>query len=259
MEIKFIILPIVAVLTSLLTFFSGFGVGTILTPVFIIFFPVELAVALTAVVHFLNNIFKFFLIGRNVDKGVLLRFGITAVIGAFIGAFILIRLTRGVTLFSYDLFGFHYQVTFLKLVIGVLMISFAMFELVPKLKEIEFGKSRLPLGGFLSGFFGGLSGNQGALRSAFLIKTGISKEAFIATGVAISLFVDITRISTYFSEFFRDELQKNWMLLTITILAAFLGAFIGRQLLKKVTINLVQNIVGIMIMAIGVLLIAGII
>lgn len=44
----------------------------------------------------------------------------------------------------------------------------------------------LPLGGLLSGFFGGLSGNQGALRSAFLLKAGLSKEAFIATGTVSS-------------------------------------------------------------------------
>ena len=35
---------------------------------------------------------------------------------------------------------------------------------------------------FGSGFFGGLSGMQGALRSAFLARAGLSKEAFVASG-----------------------------------------------------------------------------
>lgn len=55
---ELIILCLAALIASLLTFFSGFGLGTILTPVFAIFFPLEIVVALTGVVHFLNNIFK---------------------------------------------------------------------------------------------------------------------------------------------------------------------------------------------------------
>ena len=53
-----ILICAVALAASCLTFFSGFGLGTILMPVFAIFFPLEIAIALTAVVHFLNNIFR---------------------------------------------------------------------------------------------------------------------------------------------------------------------------------------------------------
>jgi uncharacterized membrane protein YfcA len=55
---ELMILCLAALIASLLTFFSGFGLGTILTPVFAIFFPIEIAIALTGVVHFLNNIFQ---------------------------------------------------------------------------------------------------------------------------------------------------------------------------------------------------------
>src|ERR1043165_6089707 len=47
---EIIFISIAAFLISILTFFSGFGLGTILTPVFMIFFPVEIAIALTGVV-----------------------------------------------------------------------------------------------------------------------------------------------------------------------------------------------------------------
>ncbi|MBT8223460.1 MAG: sulfite exporter TauE/SafE family protein, partial [Eudoraea sp.] len=89
---EYILICIVAFLVAILTFFSGFGLGTILTPVFMLFFPVELAIALTGVVHFFNNVFKIFLVGRKADKGVLLRFGIPAVIFSFIGAWVLLRI-----------------------------------------------------------------------------------------------------------------------------------------------------------------------
>ncbi|MFW6290263.1 MAG: hypothetical protein ACOC0R_04780 [Mariniphaga sp.] len=54
---ELIIISIAAFFTAVLTFFSGFGLGTILMPVFALFFPVDIAIALTGVVHFTNNLF----------------------------------------------------------------------------------------------------------------------------------------------------------------------------------------------------------
>jgi uncharacterized protein len=87
---EILIISLAAFIVAILTFFSGFGLGTILTPVFMIFFPVELAIGLTGIVHFFNNIFKLILVGRNADKAVLLRFGIPAVIAAVIGSWLLL-------------------------------------------------------------------------------------------------------------------------------------------------------------------------
>jgi uncharacterized membrane protein YfcA len=82
---ELIYIPLVALLGSLLTFFSGFGLGTLLTPVFLLFFPVELAIALTAIVHFLNNIFKLVLVGKHIDWPIALRFGLPAIFFSFLG------------------------------------------------------------------------------------------------------------------------------------------------------------------------------
>src|SRR5690606_7737307 len=172
------IISLAAFIIALLTFFSGFGLGTILTPVFMIFFPVDLAITLTGVVHFFNNIFKLFLVGNNADKQVLLRFGIPAVIGALAGSWLLLNIPDVKPLFAYELFGKTFDVLPVKFIIAVLLIIFACIDLIPYFSKLQFEKSKLPLGGALSGFFGGLSGNQGALRSAFLIKAGLSKEAF---------------------------------------------------------------------------------
>ena len=80
------IISIAAFATAILTFFSGFGLGTILTPVFAIFFPIDIAIALTGVVHFANNLFKIALVGKHINKAVLLRFGLPAFIASFAGA-----------------------------------------------------------------------------------------------------------------------------------------------------------------------------
>ncbi|MDC3196988.1 TSUP family transporter, partial [Gammaproteobacteria bacterium] len=87
------IICLAAFIASGLTLFSGFGLGTLLMPVVAVFFPLEVAVAMTAVVHLANNLFKLLLLGRGADARVLLRFGIPAVLFAWIGAALLVDLS----------------------------------------------------------------------------------------------------------------------------------------------------------------------
>ena len=86
---EYAIVCIAALLASGLTLFSGFGLGTLLMPVVAIFFPLEIAIAITAVVHFSNNLFKLALMGHHADRSILLKFGLPAVIAALIGAALL--------------------------------------------------------------------------------------------------------------------------------------------------------------------------
>jgi len=257
---EYIVICTAAVLVSGLTLFSGFGIGTLLMPVFALFFPVDVAIALTAVVHLLNNMFKFILLGKYADKGVFLRFGLPAIPAAFLGAQSLVWLSRLPVLLEW---GRGFQITPVKLLIAILVLVFALLELAPFLRRFSISRRHLPLGGVLSGFFGGVSGFQGAIRSAFLIKSGLTKEAFIATGIMISFVVDLTRLGVYFmgySRRFADvRLEQNFSLLIAATGAAFLGAFVGSWLIKKVTLKTVRIIVAIMLMGIGVGLGTGII
>jgi uncharacterized membrane protein YfcA len=255
---EIVIIAVTAFVVAILTFFSGFGLGTILTPVFMIFFPADLAIALTGVVHFFNNIFKLFLTGKHANKNVVLKFGIPAVICALIGAWLMLKLSDLPPLYSYNLAGKEFTIYPIKLVIAILLIFFALMDLLPRLKKIQFGKDKLMLGGALSGFFGGLSGNQGALRSAFLIKAGLSKEAFIGTAVVVSTFVDLTRLGVYATRFSRSGLVENINIVIIATLSAIAGAYIGNKLLKKVTLQFIQVTVAVMLLVISVLLATGI-
>src|SRR5690606_24695253 len=256
---EILIISLAAFLVAILTFFSGFGLGTILTPVFMIFFPTDLAIALTGVVHFFNNIFKLFLVGRNADRGVLLLFGIPAVIAALLGSWLLLNIPDTKPLFTYAAFGRTFEVFPVKFIISVLLIIFACIDLIPYFNKLQFGKDKLPLGGALSGFFGGLSGNQGALRSAFLIKAGLSKEAFVATAVVVSTFVDFTRLSVYATRFSKSGLTDNLTLVGCATLAGIAGAYIGNKLLKKVTLRFLQVTVAIMLIILSLALGTGLV
>lgn len=256
---SFVIIGLTAFVASLLTFFSGFGLGTLLLPVFAIFFPIEVAIALTGVVHLLNNFFKMTLIGQHANWDVVLKFGLPALLGAYLGAQCLARFADFPPVAVYALFGKTCTVTPVKLLVAVLMVIFALFELIAYLKTVNFFKDNLLLGGLLSGFFGGLSGHQGALRSAFLLRFGMDKVAFIATGIYIATFVDLTRLSVYFNRMTQVGFLENWRPLVVAIACAFTGALLGNQLLKKATLGFVQKLTAMMIIFLAIALGAGVI
>jgi uncharacterized membrane protein YfcA len=252
------IIALAAFLASLLTLFSGFGLGTLLTPVFGLFFPIEVAIALTGVVHLLNNVFKLALVGRHADRPLVWRFGLPSVLGGLIGAAALVGLARLPVLNTWNFMGQTREITLLKVVIGVVLIFFVLVEFLPILEKKKFGRRYLTAGGLLSGFFGGLSGNQGALRSAFLIQAGLPKEPYIATGVVIACMVDATRLPVYFSRFSAEGLWQEWPLLALATLSAFAGAFLGARFMHKVTLGAVRYLTAALIVVVAVLLVLGI-
>lgn len=253
---SYLIICGVAFAVSGLTLFSGFGLGTLLMPAFALFFPVPAAVAATAVVHLANNLFKTALVGRKADRSVVAKFALPGAAAAMVGAMLLNLFAQLPPVASYVLGGRTYEILPVRLAIGILIAFFALFDLLPCFKTLAFDRKYLPLGGLLSGFFGGLSGLQGAMRSAFLIKAGLNKEAFIGTNTVSAVVVDMARLIVYGLSFYTTRFMslsaEMLGLISAATLAAFVGAFIGARLMKKVTLRMVQMIVGVMLMAVGV-------
>lgn len=254
---SYLVICAVALLASALTFFSGFGLGTLLLPAFALFFPIEQAVALTAVVHLLNNLFKLVLVGRYADRHVVLRFGLPAIAMSFLGAWLLVWLAGVAPAYSYSAFGRLISITPVKLVVGLLLLLFASLELFPPLRRLSFGPQYMPLGGLLSGFFGGLSGMQGALRSAFLSRAGLTKEAFIGSGVVVACLIDFSRLAIYSTSLTHESSRFDLGLLSAAVLAAFLGAVLGNNYLRKMTMPGIQRIVAVMLFVIALGLVSG--
>ncbi len=257
---ELVLIGLAALLTSGLTLFSGFGLGTILMPVFALFFPLPLAIAATAVVHFANNLFKFGLMARQADWPVVAKFSVPAAITAILGAASLTLFDRLPALWQYSFAGAAFEITPVKAVIGGLIVLFALLELSPRFQALAFPPRWLPVGGALSGFFGGLSGNQGALRSAFLLKAGLSKDAFVATGVVSAVIVDAVRLTVYGTAMLADHFaQAQALALPVVVgsVCAFIGAFVGRRALQKVTLRTVQLIVAVAMLGIGTGLVLG--
>lgn len=255
MEASLVILPAIALGASLLTLISGFGLGTLLLPVFALFFPLEVAILLTAIVHLLNNLFKLSLLAKDIHWPTVLRFGVPGIAGAGLGAWLMRSLGAREALFQ----GMVHPVDPLDLVIAALMLMFGIIELSKKLNALSLPREWMVPGGLISGFFGGLSGHQGALRSMFLLRSGLTKEAYIASGVAIACLVDLTRLPVYISGGLLETLAAQWPLLLATTFAAFAGAWWGKKMIPKVTLRGVQIAVGVLMLTIAGMLASGII
>lgn len=248
MEALLVIVPFVA---SLLTFFSGFGLGTLLTPVFLLFFPIEMALGMTAVVHLTNNLFKISLLFKSIDRRVFLPFALFAIPGAFLGA-------RSMTVLG-GLDQWHFSdnwiVSPLAFIVGLLMITFTVLEFWPFWNRLVWKGIFFNLGGFMSGFFGGLSGHQGALRSLFLKKLEMNPMSFVATGTAVAVMVDVSRIPVYLNKY--SNVEWDWPSIITACVSAMVGALLGKRLLKKVKWIQLQRIVGLFILLMGLALVSG--
>jgi len=243
---SFLIICTVAALAAVMTFFSGFGLGTLLLPAFALFFAIEKAVALTAIVHFLNGIFKLVLVRKHVNIAIVLRFGLPAALGALAGAWLLIRMAEAGALLHYNLLGRSIEVAPAKVIIGILLLVFACAEFLPAFRKITFeSKHQIP-GGLLCGFFGGLAGLQGALRSAFLVKAGL---AFL---------IDLSRLSMYAQLIVNNHAEFDYALLAAAACCALAGSVLGNRYLHKATLPGIQKLVAVMLFVIALSMITGI-
>jgi len=239
------------------TFLTGFGLGTILLPVFLLAMGPALAVAAVALVHLFHNLGKFYLLRSHVDRRVLVQFGVPALAAAAVGAWGLTRLSDLPELGTWTLFGKTFSVCPLKLVIGLSLAVFSGWEL----RGGGGGIRRVPLwaGGLASGFLGGLTGHQGAIRSAFFLGKNLPKETFIATGAAVACVVDFTRLAVYVQLFRSLGGSVPWPVIGAGIAGAAVGLWIGRHGLQRISGNGFRKVVGVGLLVFGIALALGII
>ncbi|MEY4477834.1 MAG: TSUP family transporter [Schleiferiaceae bacterium] len=237
-----LLLAFAALAVSFATFFTGFGLGTLLTPLLLLWAPVEVAIGLTALVHLANNLFKVAILPVRPPRAVLLRFGLPAVVSAWLGSWLLNRIGAA---------------DIMPPILGVVLMLLAMLELIPAVRRWQFSSKALPVGGILSGFLGGLTGNQGALRSAFLVRSGLSKEALVASTVAISLGVDLTRISVYAQQWSNLNWADYGVVLATAGIPALVGSILGRQYLPKIRLERMEQAVSVGLFAVGLYLALG--
>ena len=254
--LSLIIVGLISFAVSTLTLFTGFGLGSILVATFVFFFPVEIAVAAAAIVHLANNLLKVGLLHRAAVPRVLAWFGIPAVLAAFAGALALSRFARIDPLIVWEFVGRPAIVTPLKLLMGALIVGFALIDLFPRLRQARIDPRWLPVGGALSGFFGGLSGHQGAFRAAFLSRLDLEPKAYVGTQAILAIMVDVARLLVYGLAFFVGRMAivsttGEWSLVGVAAVCAFAGVFVGFRMLDKTTVPALRTIIGTLLFVVG--------
>jgi len=230
-----LILVLVAIAAGSIASVAGFGIGSLLTPLLALKVDTKLAVALVSVPHLIGTFIRFFMLRKNIDKNVLLHFGILSAIGGLIGA----------------LLNTSFQSLALTIIFGIILI-FAGFTGATSLNEkFHFGNKTAWVAGALSGLLGGLVGNQGGIRSAALLGFKINPAAFVATATAIGVVVDGARMPVYFIAEGSQILEQTHFLFLASA-GVIGGTFLGMFVLKRLPDKVFKRTVAGLILVLGI-------
>ena len=252
---------LVALVASGLTLFTGFGLGTLLLPALALRMPIVDAVAVTALVHLTNNLFKALLVGRWAVRDLVLWFGIPAMLAAALGARLLATIGAGERLAGPVVAGVTLDPTPADLVVGLVIVVLAWRALAAKDPGDDEPAGHAPRAemvrtGALSGFIGGLTGHQGAVRSAFLLRLRLARDAFVGTNVAIACLVDIARLLVY-RRAAGALTADSFAFWGPVALCAFAGAWVGARLVAKTTLPGLRRVVAVTMVLLGLAIAAG--
>lgn len=227
-------LTIAAFLAGGIASVTGFGIGSILTPLLSIEVGTKIAVAAIAIPHVLATGLRFWLLRGQVDRRVLLHFGILSAVGGSAGALLHSVADNPV----------------LSGVFAALLLFAGVSELTGKAREIRFKRRVAWIAGALSGLLGGLVGNQGGIRSAALLGFDINRQAFVATATGIGLIVDVARMPVYLvSEF--ESLAHIWPTILLVSVAVLVGTVVGERSLRYIPEPWFRRSVAGIILALG--------
>jgi uncharacterized protein len=229
------------VLAGAIAAVAGFGIGSLLTPLFALLVGTRLAVAAVSIPHVIGSAMRFWLLRRHVDRRILVSFGITSAVGGLAGA-ALQSLASGRTL---------------ALVFAAVLLLAGVAELTGWMRRVQWGRRAAWIAGLVSGLLGGLVGNQGGIRSASLLGFEVPKESFVATATAIALFVDGARVPVYLATQ-GPEIVALWPILLVATVGVIAGTAIGTRILGAVADETFHRVVGTTLIALGVFMaIAG--
>ncbi len=228
----FVFIAIGAFLAAILTVPAGFGLSTILTPLVLLVVGPHEAVAIVAIVHGAHNGSKYVALKKYVDFDAVRKYGIWLVIGAILGALLQNQVPDAPLL----------------AIIGIFLIILPLLSMSEKWTGYKIPEVNDRVGGFGSGFMGGLSGHQGALRAMFLTRRLPDKMTYAATASILALCVDLSRIPVYFV-YRHEEILQHLTLTCILVISALLGVNIGKRWLKNLKAEWIQR--GVMLGIIG--------
>lgn len=225
---------LVAAVAGALAAVTGFGIGSLLTPVLALAVDTRLAVAAVSVPHVVGTALRFWLLSGSVDRKVFWSFGLTSAGGGLMGALL------------------HNWASnrWLTLLFGGLLLFASASEFTGLAARMRFRGHVAWIAGALSGLLGGLVGNQGGLRSAALLGFGLSKKSFVATATAVGLVVDGARMPVYLAGHYQQLSTLRVAIATATVGVA-LGTLLGSRVLYRIPDVWFHRVLGALLAGLG--------
>jgi uncharacterized membrane protein YfcA len=212
----------------------GFGIGSVLTPVFVIELDTKLAVAAVSLPHVVGTAQRFWRLRQHVDVPLLVRFGLPSAAGGLAGA-----LLQG--MFSDAL---------VTGILASLLLFVGVTEWTGLSMRMRFNGALSYVAGGLSGVLGGLVGNQGGIRSAALLGFDVPKTTFVAVATATGLVVDGARLPVYLYQE-HERLGDVWPMILVATVGVVSGTALGGDLLRRVPDRLFRRVVAVTLLALG--------
>ena len=229
----------VAVVAGAIAAMTGFGIGSLLTPVLALTVDTRLAVAVVSIPHVVGTAIRFWFLRRRIERRVLLSFGLASAAGGLAGAAL------------YNLASSRW----LNVVFGGLLLFAAASELTGLARRMRFRGWVAWAAGAFSGLLGGLVGNQGGIRSAALVGFNLPKEKFVGTATAIALFVDGARLPIYLASQ-RAEMLSIWPWIVASTIGVTAGTLIGSRTLTRVPETWFRRVLAVTLAALGMVMLA---
>ena len=229
-----LVVLLVAIAAGSVAALAGFGIGSLLTPVFAMQMPLKIAVAAVAIPHFVATAVRFWLLRAHVDRRLLWSFGIFSAIGGLLGALAHNWASNPA----------------LTIVFGAALLLAALSELTGAARRIQLRGAAGWIAGAVSGILGGMVGNQGGIRSAALLGFQTSRTAFVATATAVALFVDVARLPVYLW-LEGDALTRMLQPIALACAGCVVGTFWGRRILDRLPESVFRRLVAILILVLG--------
>jgi uncharacterized membrane protein YfcA len=230
-----LLLTLAGIVAGAIAAISGFGIGSILTPLLAAWIGTKLAVAVVSIPHFIGSALRFAVIRQHVDRKVLLTFGITSAVGGLLGAVLHIWLRSAA----------------LGYVLAALLVFAGITGVTGIAARMRFGNAAGWIAGALSGIFGGLIGNQGGIRSAALLGFNLQRDQFVATATAIALLVDLFRMPVYAALQFR-QIVAQWPLAAVAGVGVVIGTLSGKWMLSRIPEKVFRFMVSCIVLALGI-------
>jgi len=229
-----VVVFLVAVVAGAVAGLSGFGIGSLLTPLLATTMSMKAAVAAVSIPHLVATAVRLWGLRKHVDRRVLIHFGICSAVGGLAGALLQERANSPV----------------LTLVFGVLLLFAGLSGLAGWLEGMHFRRGTAWVAGGLSGLFGGLVGNQGGIRSAALMSFQMEKESLVATATATGILVDFARMPVYVATQTQALLSAR-MYIALALAGCLAGTFWGVRYLGRIPARRYKQLLSVLICVLG--------